>query len=408
MRYLYFLQQFFERLPAPAFIKDNKGRYIWINKELENLLQLTEEKLVGKFESEILGDEQIDEIDKKVMKTRRNLTHEKVINGRHFSIQRMPIRLGTGSYGVAGIMFDITEKILEQTLYKLQSFVEQIIIESLSASEGDVTKFVIELSKRFHAEYPDIAVMLLKDNHYIIGNDNPKIVEKAKSINEIKMFTLEKKTYQVIPVENYKFIVHIPEQYISIGKALSTFLSSHVLASIRFLQAQKIYKDMFNSFESLIKLIGLWEQNVTLESFLQTMLSELVKLVPEAQKASIWLLDGDTYKCVAVHNYSEEVKNTTIKSSEDNYGPLIGENRVMELKEAYKTNLKSPQKELWEKAGVTDPNFVPLVGSVKIGEKRLVIISLDNFEAKSFSEVSKKILQILVDMFSVFLKSKYS
>jgi len=35
MRYLYFLQQFFERLPAPAFIKDNKGRYLWINKEFE-------------------------------------------------------------------------------------------------------------------------------------------------------------------------------------------------------------------------------------------------------------------------------------------------------------------------------------------------------------------------------------
>lgn len=408
MRYLYFLQQFFERLPAPAFIKDNKGRYMWINKELENVLQLSEEKLVGKFESEILNDEGIEEIDKKVMRTRRNVTHERVINGRHYSIHRMPIRLGTGAYGVAGIMFDTTEKVLEQTLYKLQSFVEKIIIESLSTSEADPTKFVIEISRKFYGEYPQIAVTLMKDDEYLAGNDNPKIIEKARAVNEIKTFVLEKKTYQVIPIENYKFVIHVPDQYLSIAKALSAFLSSHVLAAIRFLQAQKVYKDMVNSFESLIKLIALWEKNTSLEEYLQAMLVELVKLIPETEKGSIWLLDGEIYKCVAVHNYDDEVKNTTFKASEDTYGPVIGENRVIELTEAYKLNLESPQKDLWEKAGVTTPNFIPLVGSVKIGEKRLVIISLDNFKGKNFSETSKKILQILVDMLSVFLKNKFS
>lgn len=408
MRYLYFLQQFFERLPAPAFIKDNKGRYMWINKELKNILQLSEESLVGKFESEILNDKEIDDIDKKVMKTRRNVTHEKVINGRYYSIHRMPIRLGTGAYGVSGVMFDITEKMLEQTLYKLQSFVEKIIIESLSTSEADPTKFVIEISRKFYEEYPQIAVTLMKDNEYLVGNNNPKIIEKVRAIDEIKTFVLEKKTYQVIPVESYKFIIHVPDEYLSIAKALSTFLSSHVLAAIRFLQTQKVYKDMVNSFESLIKLIDLWEKNTSLEEYLQAMLAELVKLIPETEKGSIWLLDGDIYKCVAVHNYDDYVKNTTFKTEEDMYGPVIGENRVIELTEAYKLNLESSQKDLWEKAGVTTPNFIPLVGSVKIGEKRLIIISLDNFKGKSFSETSKKILQILVNMLSVFLKNKFS
>lgn len=406
MRYLYFLQQFFERLPSPAFIKDNKGRFIFVNKELQNAYQLPEEKLIGKLESEVLEDSTIDNIDRIVIKTRRNQIHEKVINARYYSIQRMPIRLGDGGYGVAGIMFDITERVLEETLYKLQSFVERIIIESLGLSEGDPTKFAIEFSRKFHAEYPHIAVCVLKDNEYLIGDNTPKIIEKAKQISELKNFVYEGKNYQVIPTENYKFIVHVPQQYLSISKALSSFLLSHVLAAIRFLQAQKNYRDMVMSFESIIKLISLWEQNPTLEDYLQTLLFELVKLIPEAQKGSVWLLEGDNYKCVAVYNYDEEVKNATFKASEDNYGPVIGENKVIELLEAYKLNLESSKSELWKRKGVTDPKFIPLVGSVKIGEKRLVIISVDNFEGKRFSETSKKILQILVDLLSLFLKNR--
>ena len=112
MRYLYFLQQFFDRLPAPAFIKDNKGRYIWVNKELENAVGLTEERIIGKFEAVILNDESIEDVDRKVMRTRKNQVHEEIINGRYYTIHRMPIRLGTGSYGVAGIMYDMTEKLL--------------------------------------------------------------------------------------------------------------------------------------------------------------------------------------------------------------------------------------------------------------------------------------------------------
>ncbi|HOJ94099.1 MAG TPA: PAS domain-containing protein [Fervidobacterium nodosum] len=404
MRYLYFLQQFFERLPAPAFIKDNRFRFIWINKELENVLQLPEGKLIGKLESEILGDEEINNIDRKVMRTRRNQIHEKVINGRYFSIHRMPIRLGDGSYGVAGVMFDMTEKVLEQSLYKLQSFVEKIIIEALSNSEGDPTKFAVELGMKFHAEYPEIAYALLKDNDYVAGKQDEKVLEKARSLDELKSFTIDKKHYIVIPVENYKFIVHIPEEYINISKAISSFLCSQALAAIRFLQTQKIYKEMVTSFESLSKLISLWEKSKSLEEYLQLMLNELVKLVPEAQKASIWMLDGDIYKCVAVYNYDDEIKNTVFRADEDNYGPAIGENKVVELDEAYKLNLESPQRDLWIKAGVTEPNFIPLVGSVKIGDKRLVIISLDNFEGKRFSEASKKLLQVFVEILSAFLR----
>ncbi|WP_448376680.1 PAS domain-containing protein [Fervidobacterium sp.] len=406
MRYLYFLQQFFERLPAPAFIKDNKGRFLWINKELENALELTEDKIIGKREVEILDFEEIAEIDRKVMRSRRNHSHEIVVNGRHYSVQRMPIRLGDGNYGVAGVMFDITQKVLEQTLYKLQNFVEEKIMEALSEADGDIVTFVTSFSRKFHAQYPHIAVVLLKDNEYLIGEKDEKLIAKVKEIDEVKSFVYEKKNYQVVPIDRFKFVVHVPEQYLTMAKALAGFLGSHVLAALKILDNQKMYKDIIAKFDSIIKIIQLWNEKESLEEYLKRMLDELVKIIPETQKASVWLLENDIYKCVAVYNYDEDVKNLIIKSSEDNYGPNIGENNVVELLEAYKLNRESQYKDIWERAGVTSPTFIPLVGSVKVGDKKLVIISLDNFEGERFSESSKKVLQIFVELLSLYISSK--
>uniref|UniRef100_A0A7V4KB99 PAS domain S-box protein n=1 Tax=Fervidobacterium pennivorans TaxID=93466 RepID=A0A7V4KB99_FERPE len=406
MRYLYFLQQFFERLPAPAFIKDNKGRYLWINKELENVLGLPEEKIVGKRESEIFGIEEIEEIDRKVKRTRRNHSHEIVYNGRHYNIQRMPIRLGDGNYGVAGVMFDITQKVLEQSLYKLLSFVEEKIMEALGEADGDIVTFVTSFSRKFHAQYPHVAVVLLMDNEYLIGTKDDKIIEKAKEIDEVKTFVHDKKTYQVIPIDRFKFVVHVPEHYTSMARALAGFLGSYVLAALKVLENQKVYKDVIEKLNSITKIIELWNKTQTLEEYLALMLGELVKVIPETQKASVWLLENDEYKCVAVYNYSDEVKKLVIKASEDSYGPHIGENKVVELLDAYKLNKESKYKDIWEKAGVTSPNFIPLIGSVKLGDKKVVIISLDNFEGARFSETSKKVLQIFVELLSIFLSSK--
>lgn len=406
MRYLYFLQQFFDRLPAPAFIKDNKGRYIWVNKELENAIGLTEEKIIGKFEAVILNDESIEDVDRKVMRTRKNQVHEEVINGRYYTIHRMPIRLGTGSYGVAGIMYDMTEKLLEQTIYQMQSFVEKVIIESLSEQNVDPLELMKSIVKKFDEQYPKIAVTLLKDNSYVAGREDRKLSERAATIDEIKTMIHDRRTYQVVPVENYKFIIYVPEEYTSISKALSTFLSSQVLGAIKIIESQQAYKEFSNKLETIIKMVQLWESSSSLDSYLQSVLDELVKIIPEAQKASIWVLDGDDYRNVAIYNYGDEVKNVVIKTSEDNYGKSIGENKVAELSEVYKLNKESPHKDIWELAGVTDPNFVPLVGSVRIGDKKLVIISLDDFEGKHFSEESKKILNLLVDLLSTFLTNK--
>ncbi|HCI29668.1 MAG TPA: PAS domain-containing protein [Fervidobacterium sp.] len=406
MRYLYFLQQFFDRLPAPAFIKDNRGRYMWVNKEFENAIGLTEEKIIGKFESVILNDESVEELDRKVMRSRKNQVHESMINGRYYTIHRMPIRLGTGSYGVAGIMYDMTEKILEQTLYQMQSSVEKIIIDSLSETNTDTLEFMKSMLRGFNEQYPEVNVILLKGDTHIMGDAEPKLIEKVNNIDEIKTFSFEKKTYQVIPVENYKFVVCVPAQYVSISKALSTFLSSQVLAAIKIIEKQRAHEEFGEKLEAIIRMIRLWESSPSLDSYLESMLSELVKIIPEAQRASVWVLDGKNYRNVAVYNYGKEVKNAKIKATEDSYCPSIGENNIAELTEAYKANLQSPHKDIWKRAGVTDPNFLPLVGSVKIGEKNLVIISLDNFEGKHFSESSKKILQVLVDLLSVFLANK--
>jgi len=280
-----------------------------------------------------------------------------MINGRYYTIHRMPIRLGTGSYGVAGIMYDMTEKVLEQTIYQMQSFVEKLIIELLSEQDVDTVEFMKNIVKKFNEQYPKITVTLLKDNSYVAGREDRKLSERAATIDEIKTMIHDRRTYQVVPVENYKFIIYVPEEYTSNFKALSTYLSSQVLAAIKIIENRRAYKEFGNKLETIIKMVQLWESSSSLDSYLQSVLDELVKIIPETQKASIWLLDGNDYRNVAVYNYGDEVKNVIIKTSEDNYGKSIGENKVAELTEVYKLNKESPHKDIWELAGVTDPNF---------------------------------------------------
>lgn len=404
MRYFYFLQQFFERLPAPACIKDTKGRIIWVNPEYLNMLGLPEEKVISKFESELLQNDSITEVDRKVMRTRRIQTVEITFNGRYYQVHRMPIRLGTGNYGVAAVMYDMTERILEQLLYKLQVFVEQKILESLTECEGDVDKFAEIFSRKFYGEYPDVATVLLKDNRYFLGLEDQKLIEKVQAVNELKTFTLEKKVYLVCPVENFKFVVRVPDQYVSVAKALGGYLSSQVLAALKVLESQRVYREYSEKLDAIVKLINLFEESESLEDYLRKVLSELVKLIPEAQKASIWLRFGDEYKAVAVYGYPAELEGFSMPVAEDTYGPVVGENRVLELRDAYVLNRNATNQELWERFGVTEPNFVPLIGTVKVGENKLVILSLDNFEGKSFSETSKKLLKLFVDLLSAYLK----
>jgi len=130
-----------------------------------------------------------------------------MINGRYYTIHRMPIRLGTGSYGVAGIMYDMTEKVLEQTIYQMQSFVEKLIIELLSEQDVDTVEFMKNIVKKFNEQYPKITVTLLKDNSYVAGREDRKLSERAATIDEIKTMIHDRRTYQVVPVENYKFII---------------------------------------------------------------------------------------------------------------------------------------------------------------------------------------------------------
>ncbi len=404
MRHIYFLQQFFEKLPAPAFLKDNKFRFMWINKEAEKFFEKKEIEVVGKTEKNITGDPEVEEIEKKVLKTKKSIVYEKSYNGKYYHIVRIPIRLGDGTYGVAGIFFDITERVIEEKLLKLSNFVERIIIETLGEAHEDVKEFVISFSRKFHTEYPDIARMLLYKNEYLLGDSDEKLVKKAQEGDSERSFMYDRETFYVVPIGDFKFVINIPDEYKGLVKPIVAFLKSQVSSVLTILQAQSSKKQLLDNIEKIVDIVSSWSEKENIDLVMKKALNSIVSAIPECQKASLWLMENDNYRCVAVYNYPSDFENFTMPVEADNHTQFIKESPVAEPEKPWEYNRKSKYRDLWEKFGVCDENFRCLIGGFKVKDRILGLISVDNFEGKSFSLESKKLLENYVKLLTIFLK----
>ncbi len=404
MRHIYFLQQFFERLPAPAFLKDNKFRFMWINKEAEKFFERKESEVVGKTEQSIIGDSEVEEIEKKVVKTKKSVEYEKTYNGKHYHIVRIPIRLGDGTYGVSGIAFDVTERVIEEKLLKLSNFVERIIIETLAEVPEDIIEFAKSFSRKFHSEYPDIAKTLLYKNEYLLGINDEKLLKKAQEIDSEKSFNLDRETFYVVPISDFKFVVHIPEEYRGIVKPITAFLKSHVSSALTVLESQNSKKKFIENIEKVVDIVSSWSEKKNIDLLMKKALDIIVSAIPECQKASLWILENNVYKCVTLYNYPSDFQDFTMPVEADNYTQFVKENPVVELENPWEYNRKSKYRDLWEKFGVCDENFRCLIGGFKVNERILGLIAVDNFEGKKFSFESKKLLENYVKLLTIFLK----
>lgn len=110
--------EFMSHLPGVAFMKDTRGRYIFVNEGLERLLSMSVNDLRGKTDDEIWPPEVAEQIkgnDRKVVATRKVLqtieTIPQVDGPREWLTSRFPILDDWGNpVMVAGIAIDVTEQ----------------------------------------------------------------------------------------------------------------------------------------------------------------------------------------------------------------------------------------------------------------------------------------------------------
>jgi len=128
--------------PMPVFLKDLNGRFLTVNKRLEELLGLTREQLKGKTDDEIFSRDNAStyrEHDRRVIESKRPITVEETaefVDGRHVYLNsKFPLVDPAGRvYGVGAISHDITDrKRAEAALYESEEKYRLLIEHAVSA-----------------------------------------------------------------------------------------------------------------------------------------------------------------------------------------------------------------------------------------------------------------------------------
>lgn len=107
---------FMDNLPALAFVKDQDGKYIYLNRAVESFYNQVVEQRLGKTDKDLWPTEIADKIienDRKVLESKQILRTQEIIelegNSRYHFVVKFPITNENQQALLAGVAFDITD-----------------------------------------------------------------------------------------------------------------------------------------------------------------------------------------------------------------------------------------------------------------------------------------------------------
>ncbi|HDN85605.1 MAG: hypothetical protein DRP68_04220 [Candidatus Omnitrophota bacterium] len=128
-------REFFNFLPDIAYLKDCKGRYLWVNRIFLEFFGKEEKEVIGKLDSEVLPKElatQWQASDKEVVSFKKTIMKEECLGEIIFETVRFLIPLGEEEVGIAGYSRDITlRKKTENSLKEIEG-IYRTITENVS------------------------------------------------------------------------------------------------------------------------------------------------------------------------------------------------------------------------------------------------------------------------------------
>lgn len=133
------LQAILDNCPAMIFLKDIEGRYLQVNRRLEQTLNLTSEQILGRTDAEIFAPQLAAAFrasDHRVLETASSLELEELAlyaDGPHTNIvHKFPLKDASGNvYAIGGIATDITARKLEEDELRRQKEVLQKIFDHI-------------------------------------------------------------------------------------------------------------------------------------------------------------------------------------------------------------------------------------------------------------------------------------
>lgn len=113
------IYSFLSHSPTVAFMKDEEGRIVFINKKMERVFNLRSDQLIGKVDAEWLPPETVQEVrenDRRVLETNQPLEIVETVSSpdgtsTHWLSLKFPFADSFGKRFVGGVAIDITERI---------------------------------------------------------------------------------------------------------------------------------------------------------------------------------------------------------------------------------------------------------------------------------------------------------
>ena len=259
------MQSILDNTTAVIYLKGIQGKYIFINRQYQNLFHITKEEIVGKTDYDIFPKEMADAFqanDRKVLEAQAPLEMEEVAlhdDGPHTYISiKFPLFDSKGIlYGVCGISTDITErKKAEETLQKQKKDLEQKNI-ALNEVLGQ-----IELEKK-----------QIKDN--VVANAENlllPIIQKLRLTGESRKYVqlLRKNLQELTSSFGTKLTerrAKLTSREIEICNMVRNGLTSKEIASLLNISSLTIEKHRIN----IRRKLGIINKDINLTSFLKTL-----------------------------------------------------------------------------------------------------------------------------------------
>lgn len=151
---------FMEHTPAMAFIKDLSGRYVFVNRQWEQVTGKLAEEVLGKLDTELWDPRvaaEFMENDALVMDREEALvfieSDQQSRANRIFSVNKFPLKLPSGTRLLAGLGFEITaQKEAEEEIRRLNRDLERRVEERTSELSRANRKLTDEIAERERVE----------------------------------------------------------------------------------------------------------------------------------------------------------------------------------------------------------------------------------------------------------------
>lgn len=182
-------EHFMNNSPARAYIKDASGRYIYVNKVIEQLLNWQQKDWYGKTDFELVGQQtaqQFRQHDLSVLNTEQAIEVEEEITidneKRYLTSFKFPFKDASGQQFLAGMSFDVTEQKWNHSLLSLQTQVLTMIATGTELSQTIET--LLRLSEQLCEETTCAVLLLNRDRTHLANIIAPSLSFDFKQLIE--------------------------------------------------------------------------------------------------------------------------------------------------------------------------------------------------------------------------------